>query len=291
MKKLVFILVIFFGFLYPTATFADMISNSAKYIDHCFKFSNIDDYPNYTFFAFPLWINSEHTLINKDTCFGGGYKFSTPKLYAIKNTNFKKEDLKDEELFFRYNTNIISSTLSLNEIDVVQYNSPLEEIIDILEITELSDKKFEIKNVKVIYKYGNGTEEEKYYEIQGERPEPSKKPIFPPFFFISLILTILFEFFVYYLFIRQNSRNLFLFSIAINSTTLPVASVIYWKLLEKFHRGASISFLFIELGVFVIEAVLLKKVLKFKKGILISFVANFVTMIIGSMYFTYLMSF
>ncbi len=292
MKKIILISVIFFGFLYPMVASADLISNSVRYINHCFKFSNISDYPEYTFFAFPLWLNSEHTLINKDTCFGGGYKFSTPNLYAIKNIDFKKEDLKDEELFFRYNTNIVSSTLSLNEIDLVQYNSPLEEIVDILEITELSDKKFEIKNVKVIYKYGDGKEEEKYYETQGERPEPSRKPIFPPFFFISLILTILIEFFIYYLFIRQNIFNLFLYSIVVNSATLPLATLVYWKLLENFYYRA-INFLFlVEVFVFVLEAILLKKVLKFKRGILISFVANFITMAIGFfMYFSFLMGF
>ena len=89
-----------------------------------------------------------------------------------------------------------------------------------------------------------------------------------------MIFTILIEFFIYSIIIRKEFRKLFLYSLLINSFTNPLANL--------FFNGTN-WFLFIEIAVFIVEIFLIKYLLKINywKAILISFVANLITSMVG----------
>lgn len=96
----------------------------------------------------------------------------------------------------------------------------------------------------------------------------------------SLALTILIEFSVFWFFVRKNKPVLFLYTVLINSFTLPLA--------EYFYRSALFSFFKIEAGVIFAESFLLMGLLRIKylKALLISLVANFTTAMVSLLFFS-----
>lgn len=88
-----------------------------------------------------------------------------------------------------------------------------------------------------------------------------------------LIFTIIVEFIVYVIAIRKNIKNLLLYAILINAFTLPLASLFYGIL----------GLLLIEFFVFLIEFILIMLLFRIKwwKALIISFIANLITTIIG----------
>lgn len=95
----------------------------------------------------------------------------------------------------------------------------------------------------------------------------------------SLIITILIEFIVIWFFIKKNIPQLFLYTILINSFTLPIATYVYQNILS--------NFLFIEIIVVFLESFLIMWLLEIKyiKALLVSFVANLLTSMISLLFF------
>ncbi len=91
---------------------------------------------------------------------------------------------------------------------------------------------------------------------------------------ISFCLTILIEFLIYYSFIRKDIKKLILYSIVINSFTWPLANLFY----DFFGL-----FFIIEFFVFLVEFILIMLLLRIKwsNALIISLVANLVTMFLG----------
>jgi hypothetical protein len=89
------------------------------------------------------------------------------------------------------------------------------------------------------------------------------------------ILTVTLEFFIILIFIKDQPLKILVYSILINSVTLPIATYSYNYIFT--------NFLLIETVVFLAESVLLMLLLKIKypKALLISLTANFVTAIVG----------
>ena len=98
-------------------------------------------------------------------------------------------------------------------------------------------------------------------------------------YILSLIITILIEFGVIWIFIRKDISKLFLYTILINSFTLPLATFSYQKIINNFF--------FIETAVIFAESILIMLLLKTKysKALLISFIANFITAMISLLFF------
>lgn len=93
-------------------------------------------------------------------------------------------------------------------------------------------------------------------------------------------LTIIVEFSILWIFIKKENPELFLYSILINSFTLPLATYSYQNLLNNIY--------IIELLVILIESFLIMILLqiKYKKAVLISIIANTITALIGFLIFT-----
>jgi hypothetical protein len=94
------------------------------------------------------------------------------------------------------------------------------------------------------------------------------------FLFAILIITIIIEFLIYLLFIKKQYKKLLIYSILINSFTNPLANLFF---------SLNYNIFIIELFVFLIEVVLIKYLfnLRLKKSIIISFLANLISFLIG----------
>ena len=99
-------------------------------------------------------------------------------------------------------------------------------------------------------------------------------------YFGAWFLTIIVEFFILWLFIKKQTWELFLYSVLINSFTLPLATYSYQNLLNNIY--------IIELSVIIVESFLIMILvqIEYKKALLISITANTVTALIGLLIFT-----
>ncbi len=96
---------------------------------------------------------------------------------------------------------------------------------------------------------------------------------------LSLVLTIIIEYVVVWFFVRKNPLRIFLYVVLINSVTQPLANY--------FYQNAFNNFWLIELMVVLAESVLIMWLLeiKYKKAIIISLSANFVTALVSLIFF------
>lgn len=91
----------------------------------------------------------------------------------------------------------------------------------------------------------------------------------------ALFITIMIEFLILWIFIRDRPEKLLLYSLIINSFTLPLATYSYQNILNNIY--------IIELAVIFVESILIMLLsqIKCKAAFLISLIANFVTAVIG----------
>jgi len=181
-------LIILFGLILlvvPSLVSADIIPVGYKGVGYCFEVSNIEDYQDYTFIAYFQEPMGGHKVIAEDDCVSF-YKFSNPTIYAIKNSDFNEEDIgseyENEKSYFNSNLNLLSSDIEIKSISTIPENDPRNKIIDVLEITSLSENNFALTKSKVVYTYTDTTTEEKTYTDQNVRPEASRQPILPWWF-------------------------------------------------------------------------------------------------------------
>ena len=98
-------------------------------------------------------------------------------------------------------------------------------------------------------------------------------------YLFALILTCLVEFSVVYLVLKRDPLKLLFYSTIVNAFTLPIATNLYLH-----TRG---SFVAIEIGVFLVESLLLMWLLeiRYRTSVQISFFANLVTSTISLLFF------
>jgi hypothetical protein len=94
-------------------------------------------------------------------------------------------------------------------------------------------------------------------------------------FVLALGLTIIVEAFTYSWFFKGSSRRIWIYSLLVNSLTLPVATV--------FYRFLHISYITVEFGVVVVESLLLSWLFKIslRRSIVIALVANSISAGLG----------
>jgi|SRR3989344_6139847 len=94
-------------------------------------------------------------------------------------------------------------------------------------------------------------------------------------YIFPLLLTIIVEFIIFWLIIKDKPTKLFFYSFIINSFTQPLGIFLY--------QNALINFYIAELLIFILESFLISLLfkIKYKKAFLISFLANIVTALIG----------
>ncbi len=172
-------------FVAPIMASADFVMPGEKQIDYCFQISNLGDYPAYSFVAYFQDPMGGHEIINKNECVSF-YKFSSPKIYAIKSANLIGVTIPTENVaeksFFATNKYLIASDLKIQSTSFVAVNDPLEKIVDVFKIVSLSAGTFVMEKEKAIYTYADGTTEEKTYVDQNVMPERTKTALLPWWF-------------------------------------------------------------------------------------------------------------
>jgi hypothetical protein len=298
-NKLIFLLCIILLTTLSTVI-ADILPMGYKSVEYCFRISNQKDYPNYTFYAHPILFNENggYKLIKENECISF-YKLVIPQIYAIKTSIFNEFALHgglnedgEFDIQFAYN---IPSNINISSAFQIRKDSPIIGITDVIKIISINDSNLILEKSEVEYTYSGGEIETIAYLNQDTRPEPSKIPFTPEWMrqlwhklppFKYFIFTFLIEFSIFYFFIRKEPIKLFLYSVLLNSLTLPIASFLFFKNpIGQFgwEAGSILFFFIIEFGVFVVESLLLKWLLKlnYSKTFLISFVANLVTSMIS----------
>lgn len=297
-KKNAILFLLFCAFLLPVGVSADIISPGFKGVGYCFKISNIEDYPDYVFISSPygyVSISGFFSLIHKGDCIS---PYSPETIFAIKKYDFDKINLGTEEEIDNFNgpyiqdggdrdkqkdlyeekvetlfsnPGLLDSGIAMNRIQEISIFNNIKKIVDVLEIKNIDGDNFELVKSEVIYTYTSGESDVVKYKNQEVRPKPTGTMLS---YVIKFILTFLIEFFVILLFIRVEPKKLLLYSLIVNIITFPLATILY--------NGIN-GLVIIEFGVFLVESVLLMKLLKIKysKAALISFIANVITTTIG----------
>jgi hypothetical protein len=98
-------------------------------------------------------------------------------------------------------------------------------------------------------------------------------------FISSLVVTIILEFLVFWIFIREYPAKIFLYSVLINSFTLPLALYSYYNLIPHL--------LVVESLVVLSESFLIMLLfeVKYFKALIMSLVANLATAVVGLLFF------
>lgn len=167
-KRFIFLLSLVFLFYFSLAS-ADIIPVGYRGVSYCFQISNIEDYKDYTFIAYFQEPMGGHEIIDQDECVGF-YKFSNPKIYAIKSSDFNHSDIgtgyENEKIYFNTNQNLVSSDLKIESLSTVPLTDPRSGIVDVLEIKDITEDSLALMKSKVIYTYTDGRVEEKIYTEQ-----------------------------------------------------------------------------------------------------------------------------
>ncbi len=101
-------------------------------------------------------------------------------------------------------------------------------------------------------------------------------------YLLALLITILVEFLIFWVFVRKDSLKLFLYSALINSFTLPLAVYSYQNVLKNFY----VTEILVVFAESIVVMLLLRT--KYSKALLISFAANFVTALISFLWSLFL---
>lgn len=174
-KNLFIILIatLLFTGLAPQA-YADTINPSQHFMDHCFQVANISAYPEYTFIsrtftnrlAGEIWTNK---VISRSSCSKFDREVSQLQICATKN-KFDVQTIPDSFI----KSIACSKVLELQSISALPNSNPTQKITDVLSIDKVTDADLQIRKLKVVYNYKDGTVEELPYTNQDVRPVSSR---------------------------------------------------------------------------------------------------------------------
>lgn len=189
MKPLIIFSIIFIVIFLQGACYGDVIEPGMKDVKISYKITNIEEYPDYIFF---LHGNpSPHLEIINSSKFSF-YKLSIVSIYAVKKASISEDELKsmdnmELDNFIKENPGIKS--LVLQDHKRVSDLDPLNEMLITLHIDSVNS--LEIKKSSVIYKYDDGSTDEKTIADQNSIPEPSKKNTPKDLYFVLPLVAII----------------------------------------------------------------------------------------------------
>ncbi len=165
-------------FLFIPASHGDVIEPGQKDVKISYQIINTGDYPDYIFLIHGSPSPSFEVVNSSPFTF---YKFSTVSIYAIPKNNFKEDtfknmDAKEIDNFFKTSPDVIRSDLVLGgSSKTVPVLDPLDGMLITLHVDSINQNKMNIKKMKVIYRYNDGSTAEETYTDQNSTPPPTKK--------------------------------------------------------------------------------------------------------------------
>jgi hypothetical protein len=260
MKKATLTLALFLGILFFSSSsivHSDLIEPGYRGITITYQIQNINYFSDYSFISVGSAMGSMCPVytISSNGIIPNYYKFCMISVYAIKKstiTNQKLDNITQEDLTVLLsnpnNKKVISNIHTYTTVPKASLQKDYTKYYNI-DLNKVIDAETEISSIQ---KNNN----------------------------VSVILLFLFniiiEFIIIYLFIKSKALNVFLVVLLLNIITWPIANFI-------FSPQSFSYFIIIEFGVFIVEALGLKFLLKleYNRAFLISFCANFATALIG----------
>jgi len=260
MKKMFYLFALLSLMALPLAS-ADIITPGTVTIAINSQITNMQDFPDYTFFSIsrhPIGIGHAIAISEsgeiEDSC---SYKFCSVSVYAIK-----------KELF---NENYINSLINSSHDDY----GVIQELENYLSSNAIKVIE-KIRTSETISAWDTKTSVKNYYHIDlnSVKTTPDNEIAGRNYLIIlmPLLLTFIIELGIVYLFVRGSFWKTALYVFLINLVTVPIANLL------------PISFsLIIEAGVVIVESFAIMFLFKQKyiRALLISFVANFFSAIVG----------
>lgn len=173
---------------------SDVLPDGKKKISFSFIVTNIVDYPDYVFLAYPVNQSGgkpriEYRELKQDKSLGLACRFGNPVIYAIKKDLFNPADLdvsgiKDEksqldklDSFFTGNKNLIPS-IKITCSTYAERDAKYHYVQDEYRIENIKSDTLVLMQGKTIYKDRNGNiidTEENIFKPEGDLLPPAKK--------------------------------------------------------------------------------------------------------------------
>jgi hypothetical protein len=161
------ILILASAMFMPSKILAGDIPEGEKLIDYCFKISNVDKFKDYVI-LFEDGSEFNKKQVKQNECVPFVFN-GTPKFYALPKAEFNRAKFVEN---FK-NPKLIASDIKLDHPLSVPIADRTNQIIDRLEIVDISPTKFEIKKVQAEFSFDNNKQENIKYENQDVRPTSS----------------------------------------------------------------------------------------------------------------------
>lgn len=157
---------------------ADAVSPDEKFVDYCVKVNNLSNFSDYTFMARDTIRNkSDYNVINDGACvnsFQYGGEFMAIKKSDVPATGLPENLSPSAGTFLQENSKIVrNKTLPISRRFSMNKNSPVEQISETWEISQLDATKLEVKPVSITYTYKGGVTETKPFTDPKFRPVAS----------------------------------------------------------------------------------------------------------------------
>ncbi|MBD3313097.1 hypothetical protein GF345_01510 [Candidatus Woesearchaeota archaeon] len=250
--------IIFIALLLPQLAHADLIPVGTKGINHCFEITNMDEYPDYIFILDQRGAYNKYEMIVPGRC-TSFYKFNTGTIYALSKDNqaILSGIRREEPGIFEDSPAFIKSDVHIKTSPYVSILSSVKSITDQYTIISIDDDRLELEKTTV---------KERDYSIF-------------VIYILAFLATVLLESLIIWPLAKDRLEKGFFsalkYSFFVNILTYPLALLIYILLFPVFS--------FIEMGVFIAEIFLVRAFVRtsYKRSILISLLANIVTMLLG----------
>lgn len=300
MKKIAYLI---FCLVLSNISYSDIIPENSHYIDKCVKIINANDFEEYCFIALiksPTGDNENTYIIKPNNCLEVGYKFNNLHLFAIKKSLLAKQNLKTIDWF--KDSTILKANISIDCHGGYLNNfNPTFSVDEFYKIVEFTNTKFVLYKCKEVIKSKEGRpiSIKTYSYLPGGKiininnteengkmlaENDSYSVVFS--FLKALLITIIIETLVLFLFFKTLLKKIEISKLKLLFTGIftSVATLPYlWFVLPLFITNSLYYIVFGELSVVIIESLILLVILniKFKTAILVSFICNLFSFVIG----------
>lgn len=153
---------------------ADVIMPDQKSVGYCYTISNLNDFTDYVVIESFFRLGGPEVI--KDGICKEEVKHNAGNFYAAKRATFDASQLPKDannKAFFSGNSNSLPAKLTISQAYVVDKDSPVEKIQDVLKIVNITSTELQLEKSSVIYTYTDGSTEQLPYQDQATRPAPT----------------------------------------------------------------------------------------------------------------------
>jgi hypothetical protein len=269
--------------------FADVIPDNSHHVDKCIKIINASDFPEFFILAVTRYPGNDTAtssyIVLPDQCLEKGYKFNIFDLVAVRKKDASGK--KIESYHWMLDKHTLKSDTDIDPEGYYTENSdPVSGIDEYYKIKGFTDTSMLLEKVKEVKRYIDGSPG----SIRTAYGDCSGLPEAPGFklseFLRALLITVLSETLVLlilsFTWLRRSRTSvgrILIAGILPSALTLPFV----WFVFPLFLKAALLYILFSESTVIVVEAFIMKGILKLdlKRALVVSFICNVISFLVG----------